>query len=112
MRPFSIVLLGFLLVFSACRTNTPSNKTAPKGDLSAFFQYEAGREVLISAHRGGKGMEGYPENCLETMQYVKTQIPNAIYEVDIAQSADGVLLLMGSCALIGYSSSFDSALFP
>ncbi len=99
MRAFSIVFLGFLLVFTACRTNTPTSKSSPKGDLSAYFQYEAGREVLISAHRGGKGMDGYPENCLETMQYVQTQIPNAIYEVDIAQSEDGVLLLMHDDAL-------------
>lgn len=99
MRALGFVLLGFVFFFSACRTNPSNPKTTPKGDLATYFQYESGRKVLISAHRGGKGMDGYPENCLETMQYVQKQIPNAIYEIDIAQSADGVLVLMHDDAL-------------
>lgn len=99
MRLLSYLLLVLLFVFSACRTNPPAQSKAPAGDVASYFQYEAGREVLISAHRGGKGLAGYPENCLETMQYVQQQIPNAIYEIDIAQSADGVLVLMHDDAL-------------
>ncbi|MEM6345761.1 MAG: glycerophosphodiester phosphodiesterase family protein [Bacteroidota bacterium] len=99
MRNLGFALLGFLYVFSACRTNPSTSKKVTNDDLGAYFQYQAGRKILISAHRGGKGIDGYPENCLETMQYVQKQIPDAIYEVDIAQSADGVLLLMHDDAL-------------
>jgi len=92
---FAINFLGF----SACRTNPPVQSKVEAGDLASYFEYQAEREILISAHRGGKGMKGYPENCLETMQYVQQQIPNAIYEIDIAQSSDGVLVLMHDDAL-------------
>lgn len=44
-------------------------------------------------HRGGKSIENYPENCLETLQYVNDSIP-AIYEIDIAKTKDNVLVLM------------------
>lgn len=92
------LLVLSLVALSACRTNPPaqgqSQASIDKQDLAAYFQYAPGRETLISAHRGGKGLDGYPENCLETMQYVQQQIPNAIFEVDIAQTADGVLVLM------------------
>ena len=48
--------------------------------------------ALISAHRGGPSA-GYPENALETMDHVLSQIP-AIMEVDVVQSSDGVLYLL------------------
>lgn len=79
------------------------NKT---NDLSSFFQFSEGNEVLISAHRGGKGYTGYPENCLETMQFIKQQIPNAVFEIDVAQSKDSVLLLMHDDALERTSTGF------
>ena len=47
----------------------------------------------ISAHRGGKGIKGYPENCLETMDYLHKNI-DALYEVDISETKDGLLVLM------------------
>ncbi|MEO1449604.1 MAG: glycerophosphodiester phosphodiesterase family protein [Bacteroidota bacterium] len=97
-RILQLLLIINLAALSACRTNPPAQAEAPKaiekGDLASYFHYEPGRETLISAHRGGKGLAGYPENCLETMQHVQQQIPNAIFEVDIAQTSDGVLVLM------------------
>lgn len=47
----------------------------------------------ISAHRGGKGLVNYPENCLETIQYVNDSI-SAIFEIDVAQTKDGKLVLL------------------
>jgi glycerophosphoryl diester phosphodiesterase len=78
--------------FPSCRTANPTQDQAPA--LSDYFRYQSNAPSLISAHRGGRGYPGYPENCLQTMQYVHQQIPNAIFEVDIAQSKDGVLVLM------------------
>lgn len=48
--------------------------------------------VLIAAHRGGPA-PGYPENALETMQNGLSQ-GILVFEVDVAESADGVLYLM------------------
>ena len=48
--------------------------------------------ALVSAHRGGP-IPGYPENAIETMANVMTQVP-ALLEVDVAQSRDGVLFLL------------------
>ncbi|MEL7339272.1 MAG: glycerophosphodiester phosphodiesterase, partial [Bacteroidota bacterium] len=90
----SIRVASFCLLvswgFSACRTTPSPQQSAPKEGLAAYFHYQEGRKPLISAHRGGKGLAGYPENCLETMQYVYQNIDDAIFEVDVAQTKDGV----------------------
>ena len=50
-------------------------------------------QPAISAHRGGKYIDSYPENCLETFQYI-TKDYVMIIECDVAQTADGTLILM------------------
>lgn len=47
----------------------------------------------ISAHRGGRFIAGYPENALETFQFVSEQVP-VIIECDVNMSSDSVLFLM------------------
>jgi len=65
----------------------------PEGNLSAMLDcFEAGERTLISAHRGGPSA-GLPENGIETMDAMMAAVP-AIMEVDVAQSADGVIYLM------------------
>jgi glycerophosphoryl diester phosphodiesterase len=49
--------------------------------------------LQISAHRGGRYIPGYPENALETFQYLLDSIP-AIIECDVNMSADSFLLMM------------------
>ncbi len=71
---------------------------APQGDLNGFFDCLAAEGMsLISAHRGGP-YPGYPENALETMAALLAEMP-AIMEIDLAQSADGVLYLMHDATL-------------
>ncbi|SFW39590.1 glycerophosphodiester phosphodiesterase family protein [Cellulophaga fucicola] len=94
-----ILLISFL--FIGCNGKNKQEKT-----LQTYFSYVENRELLVSAHRGGKGYVGYPENCLETMQYVKKHIPNALFEIDVAKSKDGVLLLMHDNALERTSTGF------
>lgn len=48
--------------------------------------------LLIAAHRGGPRAD-YPENALETLQYGFDQ-GIRVFEVDVAESQDGVLYLM------------------
>ena len=57
------------------------------------FKYNPNDMPLISVHRGGKGLKGYPENCLETLKYINDSI-DAIFEIDIAKTKDDVLVLM------------------
>lgn len=98
MKSLKLILLLFLLLIVHVSSQAQTQNIS-KNTLQAFFNYSENREILISAHRGGKGYIGYPENCLETMQYIKKQIPTAIFEIDIAKSKDGVLLLMHDYSL-------------
>jgi glycerophosphoryl diester phosphodiesterase len=65
----------------------------PANRLADFLAPQAERSPLISAHRGGRFLPGYPENCLETFQHLAQQLP-AIIEFDIRLSADSVLFLL------------------
>ena len=64
-----------------------------KSILLEKFAYINSDTTIISVHRGGKGLKNYPENCLETIKYIKDSI-NAIFEIDIAQTKDSILVLM------------------
>ncbi len=48
---------------------------------------------IVSAHRGGRFIAGFPENALETFQYVRSVAP-VLIECDVNMSSDSVLLLM------------------
>ncbi len=48
--------------------------------------------ALVAAHRGGP-RRGYPENALETLQKSREN-GSHVFEIDVAQSKDGVLFLM------------------
>jgi len=74
-------------------TNSKGWVINPNGDLNRFFEcLEAENTSLISAHRGGS-YKDYPENSLETAQYISSRLP-AIHEIDVATTRDGVLFLM------------------
>ncbi|GAB4481495.1 MAG: glycerophosphodiester phosphodiesterase family protein [Erythrobacter tepidarius] len=68
-------------------------RLVPESDLSAMLDcFEAAGQTLISAHRGGP-TPGLPENAIATMDALLAAYP-AIMEVDVGQSADGVLFLL------------------
>ena len=68
-------------------------RLVPETDLSAMLDcFEAAGQTLISAHRGGP-TPGLPENAIPTMDALLAAHP-AIMEVDVGQSADGVLFLL------------------
>ncbi len=78
---------------SAGSRNSPGWTLALDGDLNSFFDcLDATGLALVSAHRGGPAA-GLPENALETLQATLAAVP-AVMEIDIAQSADGILFLM------------------
>jgi glycerophosphoryl diester phosphodiesterase len=68
-------------------------RLAPESNLSAMLDcFEAAGQTLVSAHRGGP-TPGLPENAIPTMDALLMAAP-AIMEVDVGQSADGVLFLL------------------
>ncbi len=85
----------------SCKNNTSDTnlsseadtQTTKKSVLIETFKYKADAAPIISVHRGGKSIENYPENCLETLQYVNDSIP-AIFEIDIAKTKDNQLVLL------------------
>lgn len=83
------VALGSLL---ACHpTYTRVKGTLP--DFASLEKVEEGKFPRISAHRGGRNLHGYPENALETFQYLLTQ-EQAMLECDVRLTADSTLILM------------------
>ncbi len=97
------VLTASLFSLAACSNPPPKTEALsapasgwsldPGGDLNAFFDcLEDEGIALVSAHRGGPA-PGYPENAVETFARTLSLAP-ALIEIDVAQSADGVLFLL------------------
>ncbi len=87
-----IVCLSFNLV--AGQSNQLYFTKIKKGYLLDALSYEANKgTTLISAHRGGRFISGYPENAIETFEYTLTQVP-ALIECDIEMTKDSLLILM------------------
>jgi glycerophosphoryl diester phosphodiesterase len=93
MKHFLLVI--FIISLSGCKEAKVDNATItiPDSKLIQVFKTSNSNYPNISVHRGGKGLKNYPENCLETLQYVNDSI-SAIYEIDVAQTKDGQLVLM------------------
>lgn len=90
----SIILIIGLLVIYSCNPKNNSIKTISE-DSSRLPQlkYSTKNENYVSAHRGGSGIKNYPENCIETFDYLfKNGIQ--IFEIDVAKTKEGNLVLM------------------
>lgn len=92
MKNFIILLL--LFGYFSCKQTTQGTEKKQSSKLLETFAYKAGAPTMISAHRGGKGIKHYPENCLETLQYLSEHIENIIFEIDVAKTKDNVLVLI------------------
>ncbi len=98
----SIILVFFVLFSCKDKTKEPNQSLPTKeavgstlspSALIKAFQYQPQASPLISVHRGGVGLANYPENCLETIKYVNDSIA-AVFEIDVAKTKDGILVLM------------------
>lgn len=92
MKHFLVLFL--LLSCLACK-NVKDSTAVARADSHLIETFKASNHNYpnISVHRGGKGLVNYPENCLETIQYVNDSI-SAIFEIDVAQTKDGKLVLL------------------
>ena len=94
-KEYRFYITIFLFAIIGCRTNSPEvEQKAPSGTIQITKLSDPPKELLISAHRGGMVYSGYPENCVETFDYIAKQIPGLIIECDVAESSDGVMFLM------------------
>lgn len=64
-----------------------------EGQLSPWLKPGSISKPIISAHRGGRNIPGYPENALETFEYISQTLPSMI-ECDISMTMDSVLVLL------------------
>jgi len=88
------ILLFFIVVcFLTCKQSKTNDSLTTDSELIALFKASKSNYPNISVHRGGKSIKNYPENCLETLKYVNDSI-HAIYEVDVAKTKDGQLVLL------------------
>ena len=91
------IFIALLFVFSCKGKSSETDEAVvneiKKSVLIEAFKYTKGSEPIISVHRGGVGLANYPENCLETIEYVNDSI-SAVFEIDVAKTKDGVLVLM------------------
>lgn len=88
-----ILALFIAFVVFGCKSDKMESQIKEDSKLIAQFQYNGAAKPMISAHRGGKGIPGYPENCIETMKFLNDSI-SAVFEIDVAKTKDGVLVLM------------------
>jgi glycerophosphoryl diester phosphodiesterase len=91
------ILIACVLALAACGDPAPSvaaDSAQAPADLPAFFDClrEAGA-VAVSAHRGGPA-PGFAENAIPTLENTLRRAPLSFLDVDVAETADGVLVLM------------------
>lgn len=94
-----LLLLIALFILNSCTSSAEHHSLyfEKPADLQEFFDYQQHSHKMVSAHRGG-AYANYPENCLETFQYVLEHTP-AILEIDVEMSHDSVLMLMHDATL-------------
>lgn len=83
-----------LLLFWNCNPNNEAKNIKQVSNQTELnFRYNQKQKNLVSAHRGGSGIENYPENAIETMQFLYEK-GIQIFEIDVAKTKDNQLILM------------------
>jgi glycerophosphoryl diester phosphodiesterase len=101
LKNLGVLLL--ILTFSCQSTQTSDDNTLHRlpikdvNDLYDYFEYQGSNRKLISGHRGG-AQKGYPENCIETLDYVLRHTP-ATFEIDPRLTKDSAIVLMHDATL-------------
>lgn len=87
---YAILFIAGLFLFVQFFGNGEENRSEYSGE--PFQEYKA-LKSKISAHRGGKDVKGYAENCLLTIQYLHDKYPGMSFEIDLQNTADGRIVL-------------------
>lgn len=91
MKKYVLGVIALSFAFSCKSVN--QNKGNSNESLVDQFSKSEYKLPRVSVHRGGGYMPMWPENCLESFQYVSSKMP-CIIECDIEMSKDSVLVLM------------------
>jgi glycerophosphoryl diester phosphodiesterase len=88
-------ITALALLLSGCAATAMPPSAEPRGaKLPVWFDCLRDRgEAVIGAHRAGPA-PGLPENALSTMAATLLRNGNALLEIDVQASADGVLFLL------------------
>ena len=90
---FGLIILN-LTIFYSCNPTTNQVKDASINSSDEItFKYSTKNKNYVSAHRGGSGITNYPENCIETFDYLHKK-GIQIFEIDISETKDQHLVLM------------------
>ncbi|MFT3826390.1 MAG: glycerophosphodiester phosphodiesterase family protein [Chitinophagaceae bacterium] len=90
-------LLSALFIASASYAQLNKLPIKNAADIQAFFHYTGKGKTIISGHRGGY-LTGYPENVIETFEYVLKNTP-AFFEIDPRLTKDSVIVLLHDATL-------------
>ena len=97
----SLFMLGLSFCLTACAPKTATNLSS--ANAAELFRYKPNQTPLISFHRGGGDLKGYPENCIESFAYAAKQISTStrpiIIECDIDLTKDSVMVMMHDASL-------------
>ncbi|MCP9756951.1 glycerophosphodiester phosphodiesterase [Lacihabitans sp. CCS-44] len=104
-KKLGLILLIFV-GFSCKITQTNKKYTAQPSSIFEFFQYEKSKRTMVSVHRGGGELKGFPENCLESFDYISKKMP-CLIECDIEMTKDSVMVLMHDKTLDRTSTGID-----
>jgi glycerophosphoryl diester phosphodiesterase len=88
-------LLGYVIaVCTAFSVPADLNDIKDQGLIDTLHYSPNQDQHFVSAHRGGRYIKGLPENTIPTFEHTLKLIPDALLEMDVNITADGVLILM------------------
>lgn len=97
---FRLLSLWLVIVLlNGCKGSAQLNTLPVKtsSDIHSFFHYQNNGKKIISGHRGSY-LKGYPENAIETLEYVLKHTP-AFFEIDPRLTKDSVIVLLHDATL-------------
>ncbi|WP_313374641.1 glycerophosphodiester phosphodiesterase family protein [Chishuiella sp.] len=92
-RFFYFLFCFSILIFSCQPKKSTIGNTQQNKSEEINFKYLTKNKNYVSAHRGGSGIDDYPENCIETFNHLYNN-GIKIFEIDIAETKDKKLILM------------------
>ena len=99
MRLRTVNLVSLLAGLFICSIGYAQYTLAPKSadSLRRYFRYTKPAVPIVSGHRGSN-ISGYPENAIETLEYVLKYTP-AFFEIDPRLTKDSVIVLLHDATL-------------
>lgn len=89
----AVIFFTLLLTTSCNRSVVFPNEYGKEVPTLNLLGYQPQAKPLVSAHRGGRYIEGYPENALPTFEYVLERA-SVLIECDVSMSMDSTFLLL------------------